>query len=113
MKNEEFTEYKKERRPYGDGDKRKEHSHRRGAKTFRRGRAIAFLELMKLKRSTIKQQLDEPELFLHNKIIKALRRIITSESLFLVIELVYSFLVELFYPVIHVILPSQSGQSVQ
>ena len=33
----------------------------RGAKTFRRGRAIAFLERMHLKRSTIKQQLDQPE----------------------------------------------------
>ena len=36
-------------------------SHQRGAKTFRRGRAIAFLERMYLKRSTIKQQLDQPE----------------------------------------------------
>ena len=35
--------------------------HQRGAKTFRRGRAIAFLERMYLKRSTIKQQLDQPE----------------------------------------------------
>ena len=33
----------------------------RGAKTFRRGRALAFLEGMKLKRSTIQQQLDKPE----------------------------------------------------
>lgn len=32
-----------------------------GPKTFRRGRAIAFLERMHLKRSTIKQQLDQPE----------------------------------------------------
>lgn len=36
-------------------------SHQRGPKTFRRGRAIAFLERMHLKRSTIKQQLDQPE----------------------------------------------------
>jgi len=35
--------------------------HQRGAKTFRRGRAIAFLERLYLKRSTIKQQLDQPE----------------------------------------------------
>ncbi|WP_342538641.1 hypothetical protein MKY15_22440 [Sporosarcina sp. FSL K6-1540] len=35
--------------------------HQRGAKTFRRGRAIAFLERMHLKRSTIMQQLDQPE----------------------------------------------------
>jgi len=32
-----------------------------GPKTFRRGRAIAFLERMHLKRSTIMQQLDQPE----------------------------------------------------
>lgn len=37
------------------------HSHKRGAKTFRRGRALAFLEMMRLKRSTIMQQLDAPE----------------------------------------------------
>jgi hypothetical protein len=36
-------------------------SHPRGAKTFRRGRAIAFLEMMNLKRTTIKKQLEEPE----------------------------------------------------
>ena len=40
---------------------REEGSQQRGAKTFRRGRAIAFLERMHLKRSTIKQQLDQPE----------------------------------------------------
>ncbi|PLS02266.1 hypothetical protein [Neobacillus cucumis] len=40
--------------------KRKDH-HPGGAKTFRRGRAIAFLELMNLKRSTLKQQLDSQE----------------------------------------------------
>lgn len=33
----------------------------RGAKTFRRGRALAFLEMMRLKRSTIRKQLDAPE----------------------------------------------------
>lgn len=33
----------------------------RGPKTFRRGRAIAFLERMHLKRATIKQQLEQPE----------------------------------------------------
>ena len=32
-----------------------------GPKTFRRGRAITFLERMNLKRSTIKQQLEQPE----------------------------------------------------
>ncbi|WP_018933423.1 hypothetical protein [Gracilibacillus lacisalsi] len=37
------------------------HLKKRGAKTFRRGRALAFLERLKLKRSTIQQQLDQPE----------------------------------------------------
>ncbi|MCU6603754.1 hypothetical protein OCO53_25270 [Peribacillus frigoritolerans] len=46
-----------------DGHHRgKDHgSHHRGPKTFRRGRAIAFLDMMNLKRSTIKEQLDQPE----------------------------------------------------
>lgn len=34
---------------------------RRGAKTFRRGRALAFLETMNLRRAAIKKQLEEPE----------------------------------------------------
>lgn len=38
----------------------KECSHSRGPKTFRRGRAVAFLEMLQLKRATIQQQLDEP-----------------------------------------------------
>lgn len=48
-------------------DNSKEEHHRserhkqRGPKTFRRGRALAFLEMLNLKRSTIKQQLEEPE----------------------------------------------------
>jgi hypothetical protein len=61
MKNEESMGHHKEGRHRGDGHKRKEHAHHRGAKTFRRGRALAFLEMMNLKRSTIKQQLEEPE----------------------------------------------------
>ncbi|WP_102271965.1 hypothetical protein [Cytobacillus massiliigabonensis] len=40
---------------------REHHSHQHGPKTFRRGRAIAFLEMMNLKRDTIKQQLEKPE----------------------------------------------------
>ncbi|WP_396897484.1 hypothetical protein [Niallia endozanthoxylica] len=39
----------------------KEHSRHRGAKTFRRGRAIAFLERLKVKRATIMEQLEKPE----------------------------------------------------
>ena len=43
--------------------------HHRGAKTFRRGRAITFLERMDLKRSTIKKQLETPELQTINPIL--------------------------------------------
>jgi hypothetical protein len=47
---------------HDDNQRRKDHPlHKRGPKTFRRGRAIAFLEMMKLRRSTIMQQLDAPE----------------------------------------------------
>ncbi|WP_394233534.1 hypothetical protein [Niallia oryzisoli] len=59
MRNEEFKE--NPRRRNLDGDGRKEHSRHHGAKTFRRGRAIAFLERMNMKRSTILQQLEKPE----------------------------------------------------
>ncbi|GAB6258589.1 hypothetical protein [Peribacillus sp. N1] len=44
-------------------------SHHRGPKTFRRGRAIAFLEMMNLKRSTIMEQLDKPEFQSINQIL--------------------------------------------
>ncbi|MGN4124806.1 hypothetical protein ACMGD3_07265 [Lysinibacillus sphaericus] len=47
--------------PRGGRYKGRDGSHQRGAKTFRRGRAIAFLDMMNLKRSTIKQQLELPE----------------------------------------------------
>ena len=52
---------KREGRHHGRRRGGEEGSHHRGAKTFRRGRAIAFLERMQLKRATIKQQLDQPE----------------------------------------------------
>ncbi|KAA0966319.1 hypothetical protein FQ087_08815 [Sporosarcina sp. ANT_H38] len=52
---------KKEGHHRGIRHGREEGSHQRGPKTFRRGRALAFLERMHLKRSTIKQQLDQPE----------------------------------------------------
>lgn len=62
MKNEELSDFKKKEHHRGERHKGREHrSHHRGPKTFRRGRAIAFLEMMNLKRSTIKQQLEEPE----------------------------------------------------
>lgn len=38
------------------------HKHQQGAKTFRRVRAINFLESMYVKRDTLKEQLNSPEL---------------------------------------------------
>lgn len=61
MRNEKFRDYKKEGHHRGERYKGKEGSQEGGPKTFRRGRAITFLERMQLKRSTIKQQLDKPE----------------------------------------------------
>ncbi|MGG4396329.1 hypothetical protein ABEX25_18660 [Paenibacillus thiaminolyticus] len=61
MRDEIFRDFKKERHHHGERYKGKDSSHQRGPKTFRRGRAIAFLEMLNLKRSTIKQQLDQPE----------------------------------------------------
>ncbi len=52
---------KKEGHHRGRRHGKEEATHQGGPKTFRRGRAIAFLERMHLKRSTIKQQLDQPE----------------------------------------------------
>lgn len=53
--------FMKEGQHRGERHKGRDESHHRGPKTFRRGRAIAFLEMMNLKRATIKQQLSEPE----------------------------------------------------
>lgn len=61
MRNEKFKDFKKEGHHRGERNKGKDCLQQRGPKTFRRGRAIAFLEMMNLKRSTIKQQLDKPE----------------------------------------------------
>nr|WP_153731753.1 hypothetical protein [Sporosarcina obsidiansis] len=63
--------------PYHKGAHRgKERSHRHGAKTFRRGRAIAFLDMMNLKRATIKQQLNEPEFTsIHSVLVGELKAI--------------------------------------
>ncbi|WP_338448150.1 hypothetical protein R4Z09_18125 [Niallia oryzisoli] len=59
MKNNDFGGHRESR--HRSGNIGKEHSHHRGAKTFRRGRAIAFLERLKVKRATIMEQLDKPE----------------------------------------------------
>ncbi|WP_459499087.1 hypothetical protein [Bacillus sp. C1] len=61
MRKETFKDFKREGHHHGERYRGKDGSHHRGPKTFRRGRAIAFLEMMNLKRSTIKQQLDAPE----------------------------------------------------
>lgn len=55
------------RHPRGGGHNLKE--HHRGAKTFRRGRALEFLVRLNVKRDTLKQQLETPELQSINPII--------------------------------------------
>ncbi len=49
-----------------EGRRRERHDsngmEKRGAKTFRRGRAIAFLERLNVRRDTLKKQLETPEL---------------------------------------------------
>ncbi|MED3572542.1 hypothetical protein [Cytobacillus praedii] len=70
MRNEKFKEFKKEGHHRGERSRGKEHhSHQRGPKTFRRGRAIAFLEMLNLKRNTIKEQLEKPEFQSINQIL--------------------------------------------
>ncbi len=62
MNGENYMQNKTEGHHSGDHPNEEENkSQQRGAKTFRRRRVIAFLEMMKVKRSTIKQQLEEPE----------------------------------------------------
>ncbi|KWW21837.1 hypothetical protein AS888_04945 [Peribacillus simplex] len=65
MRDEKMKDLKKDGHHKGKGHG----SHHRGPKTFRRGRALAFLEMMKLKRSTIKEQLDKPEFQSINQIL--------------------------------------------
>lgn len=61
MRDDKFEELQKEGHHRGRRHKGNDGTHQRGAKTFRRGRAIAFLDRMNLKRSTVLQQLDKPE----------------------------------------------------
>lgn len=80
MNNEEFKELNTEVH-----HKRKDHpSHKPGPKTFRRGRAIAFFEMMQLRRLTLIQQLDAPEFQSINQILigelKALDLVISEFS---------------------------------
>ncbi|OJH16841.1 hypothetical protein BLX88_22130 [Bacillus obstructivus] len=69
MRNEGYRSRGKDRHHRGEGHNRKEKHVHQGAKTFRRGRAIAFLEMMSLKRDTLKQQLETPELQTINPIL--------------------------------------------
>lgn len=47
---------------HGHGHGKKGKGKQGGAQTFRRGRAIDFLERLKLKQETLKSQLEQPEL---------------------------------------------------
>jgi hypothetical protein len=69
MRDKKFKDFKREGHHSGEHHKGKDRVQHRGAKTFRRGRALAFLEMMNLKRSTIKQQLDKPEFQSINQIL--------------------------------------------
>ncbi len=48
--------------PHEHHDHGREHSHRPGAQTFRRGRALDFLQRLEVKRATLVQQLQQPAL---------------------------------------------------
>lgn len=61
MEEEETKGSQQERRHRGGRCKDRDRGSHGGPKTFRRGRAIAFVEILRLKRSTIKQQLEQPE----------------------------------------------------
>ncbi|TWT09388.1 hypothetical protein FQV28_06435 [Planomicrobium sp. CPCC 101079] len=56
-------------RHLGGGGRKDAHSNTRGAKTFRRGRALAFLEKLELRQATLKKQLETPELQAINPIL--------------------------------------------
>ncbi|GMK42697.1 hypothetical protein PCCS19_57570 [Paenibacillus sp. CCS19] len=60
---------------------RGKHHHHHGAQTFRRGRATQFLERLHVRRDTLRQQLDAPEL-------AAIRQVVLGElkAIELVIE---------------------------
>lgn len=45
----------------GRGRSEEDRKHFRSAQTFRRGRAVAFLERLEVKRNTLVQQLEQPE----------------------------------------------------
>lgn len=55
----DFDGHMKGEKHRGGGHKGKRHHH--GAQTFRRGRALEFLERLNVKRITLTQQLEAPE----------------------------------------------------
>ncbi|WP_418300948.1 hypothetical protein [Lysinibacillus fusiformis] len=61
MRGSGFREHMKDGHHRGGRHRGMEGTAPRGAKTFRRGRAIAFLETLNVKRATLKQQLEQPE----------------------------------------------------
>ncbi|WP_050183877.1 hypothetical protein [Domibacillus robiginosus] len=79
MRDQYGKRYRRDERPFAHEHHREEHYHRggghkrkdhpRGAKTFRRGRAIEFLDRLNVKRATLKQQLETPELQTINPIL--------------------------------------------
>ncbi|MCR8659778.1 hypothetical protein [Paenibacillus endoradicis] len=69
MREGKFKEHGNEGHHRGGHHRSHERSEHRGAKTFRRGKALAFLEMMNVKRATIMQQLDKPEFESINQIL--------------------------------------------
>lgn len=73
MLNDQSKDHKKQKKERHHRDEKhcgKEHRSRNGgAKTFRRGRALAFLEKLEGQRSTLKRQLETPELQSINPIL--------------------------------------------
>lgn len=74
---QELKELKQRREQRGRGGHRGGHGHRaelmekrsQGAKTFRRKRALSFLENLETKRETLKAQLETPELQSINQLL--------------------------------------------
>lgn len=61
MRGSGFREHMREGHHRGGRHRGMDGTVQRGAKTFRRGKAVSFLEMLQVKRATIKQQLEQPE----------------------------------------------------
>ncbi|WP_230874944.1 hypothetical protein [Lysinibacillus cavernae] len=61
MRDSGFREHMREGHHRGGRHRGMDGAAQRGAKTFRRGKALSFLEMLHVKRATIKQQLEQPE----------------------------------------------------